>query len=166
VIDIRPEHSADAPIIGALITAAFKTAPHSSGTEAAIVDGLRAAGALGLSLVALVDGAIVGHVAFSPVRIDGRPTTWFGLGPVCVRPDRQRTGIGGQLIRTGLDRLKERGAGGCVLLGDPAYYRRFGFRGDTRLRYSHAPAEFFQRLAFAGPVPAGLVEYHGAFSPS
>jgi putative acetyltransferase len=160
---IRPEQPADAAAIRALTTEAFAAAPHSSGTEAAIIDGLRAAGALTLSLVAVEDSEIVGHVAFSPVTIDGAERGWFGLGPVSVRPDRQRGGVGSELIRDGLQRLREIGAGGCVLLGDPGYYGRFGFAADPALVLEGVPPEYFMRLAFGAGVPAGTVRYHAAF---
>src|SRR5690606_20299677 len=114
--------------VGALTAAAFAGVPYASGTEPAIIAALRAAGALRLSLVAAEGQELLGHVAFSPVIIGGRDRGWLGLGPLSVRPDRQRRGIGSALVRTGLERLRRDGAGGCVLLGDPAYYRRFGFR--------------------------------------
>lgn len=161
---IRPEHATDIPAIRALITAAFADAPHNSGTEAAIVDALRDAGALTLSLVFTQGDAIIGHAAFSPVTIDGQAGGWLGLGPVAVRPDRQRGGIGRTLIAEGLRQLRERGAKGCVVLGDPAYYRRFGFHADPALRYPGVPAEYFQRLGFDGDSPKGTVAYHPAFA--
>ena len=160
---IRPEQPADIDAIRALTTEAFATAPHSSGTEAAIVDALRAAGALALSLVAVEGEQILGHVAFSPVTIDGAERGWFGLGPVSVRPGRQRSGIGSDLIREGLRRLREMGAGGCVLLGDPAYYGRFGFANDPALVLEGVPPDYFMRLGFGAELPAGTVRYHAAF---
>ena len=102
---------------------------------------------------------LLGHVAFSPVAIDGRSDGWYGLGPVSVRPDRQRTGIGIALIETGLSRLRERGAAGCVLIGDPAYYGPFGFLGDGALRYRDLPGRYVQWLAFDGSVPAGSLRF-------
>ena len=159
---IRPETPADAPAIAALTTAAFAAAPHASGREAAIVDALRAAGALALSLVA-DDGGVVGHVAFSPVTIDGREAGWFGLGPVAVAPDRQGQGIGSALIREGLARLAAMGARGCVLLGDPGYYRRFGFEVDPALVLPDVPPEYFMRLMLAGTPPKGTVAFHPGF---
>lgn len=164
MIDVRTERPEDATAIGAVTTAAFAGAVHSSGTEAAIVAALRAAGALSVSLVALGNGEIVGHVAFSPVTIDGEGSGWFGLGPVSVRPDRQRAGIGRALIEEGLARLSAGGAAGCVVLGDPAYYARFGFVADPALRYADAPPAYFQRLVFSGPPPAGRVTYHVGFA--
>lgn len=162
-MQIRFEEPADVEAIRTVVTTAFTNAPHSSGTEAAIVDALRGAGALAVSLVAEDEGEIVGYVAFSPVAINGEPTGWFGLGPVAVRGDRQRSGIGQALIRAGLGYLEERGARGCVVLGDPAYYARFGFRSDPGLRYGSVPLEYFQQLSFGDERPAGMVDYHQAF---
>lgn len=163
---IRAEQPGDIDAIRQLTTAAFATAPHSSQTEAAIVDALRDAGALTLSLVAVEGDDIVGHVAFSPVTINGRHEGWYGLGPVSVWPDRQAKGIGQALIREGLGELERLGAGGCVVLGDPIYYGRFGFASDPDLRYGDIPPEYFQRLAFAASSPKGEVAYHAGFNAS
>ena len=162
-MEIRPEHPGDFDAIRAVTTAAFQSAEHSSGTEGAIIDALRDAGALDLSLVALVDDELVGHVAFSPIAINGEDRGWAGLGPVSVLPDWQKQGIGDALIRTGLERLKADGARGCVVLGSPGYYRRFGFEHDVRLQLDGVPPEFFLQLTFAGETPAGTVAYHLAF---
>jgi putative acetyltransferase len=161
---LRQESSSDADAIRAIISLAFAGATHSDGTEAAIVDRLRAGGALTIGLVAEIDGALVGHVAFSPVTIDGKHDRWFGLGPVAVLPDRQRQGMGQALIRAGLERLTEMEAAGCVVLGDPGYYGRFGFTSDPALRYADVPPQYFQRLILRGSAPTGTVDYHAAFS--
>lgn len=160
---IRPERLGDAAAIHDLTAAAFRGLPYSSGAEARIVDALRAAGALTVSLVAVVTGEIVGHVAFSRVTIDGEAGDWFGLGPVSVAPGRQRQGIGTALIEAGLARLRELGAGGCVVLGDPAYYGRFGFAADCALRYGDVDPRYFQALAFSGRLPTGYVRFHPGF---
>jgi putative acetyltransferase len=160
---IRPERDGDASAIRAVTAAAFKDAPHSSGTEVAIVDALRDAGALTLSLVAEEQDRIIGHVAFSPVTINGEAGRWFGLGPVSVEPAEQRRGIGQALIQEGLERLRAADSEGCVLLGDPAYYRRLGFVSDPSLRYGEVPAEYFQRVSFTDSEPTGEVRYHPAF---
>ncbi len=159
-VALRPERDGDADAIRALVTAAFLGAEHSSGSEGAIVNALRASGKLTVSLVAERDDAIVGHVAFSPVTIDGRDLGWFGLGPVAVSPDHQRQGIGTRLIEAGLAQLRETEAQGCVVLGDPAYYARFAFVSDPALAYPGVPAEYFQRLVFTGTAPTGEVAYH------
>jgi putative acetyltransferase len=165
-MQIRLERPDDATTIHALTNAAFAGMAFSDNTEAAIVDRLRAAGALTLSLVATHGGEIVGHVAFSPVTINGEAGDWYGLGPVSVWPDRQRTGIGQALIREGLRRLRSMSAGGCVLLGDPAYYVRFGFRNDPCLCHAGAPAWAFQCLAFGRSRPRGEVSFHPGFDGS
>jgi putative acetyltransferase len=160
---IRPETAPDIAEIRTLVTIAFEGAPHSDGTEGAIVDALRAAGALTTSLVAERDGTIVGYVAFSPVEIDGKSVDWYGLGPVAVRADHRRQGVGVRLIEAGLDEIKALGARGCVVLGDPAYYGRFGFYADAALRFPGVPHEYFQRLAFVDDKRHGIVRYHSAF---
>ncbi|MBS0295769.1 MAG: N-acetyltransferase [Proteobacteria bacterium] len=159
----RPEQPEDHAAIHATTGAAFRSAPYSGGNEARIVDALRAAGALTLSLVACEGEAVIGHVAFSPVRIGGADLGWFGLGPVSVRPDRQGAGVGSALIREGLDRLRVMGAAGCVVFGEPGYYGRFGFETDAALAYPGAPDGYFQRLPFRGEAPSGEVAYDAAF---
>jgi predicted N-acetyltransferase YhbS len=161
---IREERPEDARVIGIVTEAAFAQAAHASGTEARIVEALRAAGALTLSLVAVDEGGeVIGHIAFSPVTIGDGTRDWFGLGPVSVAPGRQRHGIGQALVREGLARLAAAGAAGCVLLGDPGYYGRFGFAYDPALTYGDVPAGAFQRLVLTGAVPKGEVAYHPGF---
>ncbi|MGY3578513.1 MULTISPECIES: GNAT family N-acetyltransferase [Bradyrhizobium] len=163
-MQIKDERPEDAAAISRITAAAFATAPHSSGTEARIVEALRQADALTISLVAVSDdGSIFGHVAFSPLRIEGVVGRWYGLGPVSVAPDLQRQGTGGALIRAGLARLAAMNADGCVLLGDPAYYSRFGFVSDPALTYGGEPSPYFQRLVLKGDPPKGDVKYHAAF---
>ena len=161
---LRSERPADAGAIRALTKAAFAGAPHASGTEAAIVDALRRDGALALSLVAEEAQGIVAHLCFSPVRIGGRDCGWFGLGPVSVAPHRQGEGIGSRLIREGLSRLRNLpGTSGCVVLGDPGFYARFGFTPDPGLTFDGAPPEYFLQGTFSGSTPEGAVTYHPAF---
>jgi putative acetyltransferase len=161
---IRNEEVGEQASIRQLTEAAFAGAEHSCGTEGAIIDALRDAQALTVSLVAVQDGKLLGHVAFSPVRIDDRLCGWYGLGPVSVRPDRQRQGIGCALIREGLARLRAHRARGCVVLGDPKYYRRFGFMHDADLRLAGVPPEYFMRLTMNGEAPSGRVTYHQGFN--
>lgn len=160
---IRDEAPKDVEAISALVTTAFKSAPHSNGSEAAIVEALRADNALTISLVAEEQGNVVGHVAYSPVSINGIHRGWFGLGPIAVLNRLQRRGIGKALIEAGNGRLTTMGARGCVVLGDPTYYGRFGFRSDTNLRFAGVPERNFQRLLFNSEAPTGLVKYHAAF---
>lgn len=163
-LQIRSEQPSDSDAIEALTIAAFRDAPHSSHTEQFIVRELRAAGALSLSLVAEEHGAILGHVALSPITISTGASGWFGLGPISVAPAHQNRGIGTQLMRATLDTLREQGAAGCVLLGDPAYYSRFGFQPEPDLVLPGVPPEYFQALSFGQPLPQGIVTYHQAFS--
>lgn len=161
---IRPERPGDAQNIRQVTKAAFAVAEHRSGTEAAIVDALRAANALSVSLVATIRDEIVGHVAFSPVTINGANIGWFGLGPISVSPDFHGQGIGGALIQEGLDHLRMAGARGCVVLGDPNYYMRFGFEPDLAIRFEDAPPEFFMRMSLDGSLASGSIAYHEGFS--
>jgi putative acetyltransferase len=161
---IRDERPGDKDEIEQIIRCAFATHPHSNLREHHLVNSLRDSDALTLSLVAEDDGRLVAHLAFSPVRIDGAFQGWYGLGPVAVRPELQRQGIGLALINAGLDRLRQLGANGCVLVGEPAYYRCFGFRTDPRLRFDGVPPAFFLVLPFQDAVPEGRVDYHPAFS--
>ncbi len=163
-VAIRGERASDRGAIARLTTEAFRTAPHAGGNEAAITDELRNAGALAISLVAEQGEALVGHVAFSEVTINGEACGWLGLGPVSVLPDRQGAGVGAALIEAGLKRLREDGAAGCVVLGDPAYYPRFGFAVQPELVLPGVPEEYFMALAFGGDVPTGEVAYHPAFA--
>ncbi|MDP0928629.1 N-acetyltransferase [Paracoccus onubensis] len=160
---IRQEIPADQGTVRQITEDAFATAEHSSGTEGAIIDALRDTGSLTLSLVAEIDGQVVGHIAFSPVTVAGNDVGWFGLGPVAIRPDLQGQGIGGNLIRKGLTQLRAQGARGCVVLGSPGYYTRFGFAQDASLVFEGVPPEYFMSQVFCGKAPAGAVVYQPAF---
>jgi predicted N-acetyltransferase YhbS len=161
---IRPETPADIAAIFAVTEAAFRTAAHSAGTEQFIVNALRRAGALAVSLVAELDRVVVGHVAVSPVTISDGAAGWFGLGPISVLPAHQGRGIGSRLMRAALDALRERAAAGCMLVGDPAYYQRFGFRTATGLSYPGVPPEYFMVVTFGPPLPSGVATFHDAFA--
>lgn len=160
---IRPESPGDVETIHALTAAAFLDAPHSSHTEHLVVDALRAAERLTLSLVDERDGELVGHVAVSPVDVSDGTRNWFGLGPISVLPAWQGKGVGSGLMHAAIRRLRELDAGGCVLLGDPAFYGRFGFQAEPGLLLPGVPPEYFQALALHGAVPHGAVAYHEAF---
>ena len=160
---VRPENPADVDAIAAITEAAFRTLAISNHTEQFIIAALRAADALTISLVAELEGRVVGHIAFSPVTLSDGTPDWYGLGPVSVLPEQQRRGIGGSLIEAGLSRLKDLGARGCCLVGHPGYYRRFGFRNVEGLAHEGVPAEVFFALSFDGRVPRGTVEFHEAF---
>ena len=163
-IEITNETDADVAAIRAITISAFLSAQHTSHTEHFIVDALRGAAQLTVSLVAKADGAIAGHVAISPVSISDGTADWYGLGPLSVAPGYQRRGIGSRLVRHALDELRGRGASGCVLLGHPRYYSRFGFQVDPNLNLPGVPPEYFQALAFGTSRPRGAVSYHAAFN--
>jgi len=160
---IRDEQAADIPVISQVTVAAFAPMEISNQTEQFVIEALRAAKALAVSLVAEVDGRIVGHIAFSRVSMSDGTTNWYGLGPVSVHPDFQRRGIGKALIREGLSRLKKLNARGCCLVGHPQYYRQFGFENADGLVYEGVPGEFFFVLSFDGRIPSGKVIFHDAF---
>lgn len=160
---IRKETTSDIEAIGQVTLAAFRTLPISNQTEPFIIQALRAAGALTLSLVAEIDGRVVGHVAFSPVVISDGTKDWYGLGPVSVLPERHRQGIGTSLITEGLSLLKRLGGQGCALVGDPKYYVRFGFKNLPGLVHEGVPQEFFLALPFSEKIPRGTVVFHEGF---
>lgn len=162
-MQIRPERAQDIPVIHALTREAFADAPHRDGTEQDVVDALRAAGALSVSLVAEEADGLIGHVALSPVTLSDGSEDWYGLGPLSVAPAQQGRGVGSALMQAALAVLEQRGAAGCVLLGDPGYYGRFGFRADPRLRLAGVPAEYFQAVLLKGAWPDADVRYHAAF---
>ena len=163
-VPIRDEQPADIPVITEVTLAAFETMEISTHTEQFIVEALRAAKALVISLVAEIDGRVVGHIAFSPVTMSDGTKGWYGLGPVSVHPDFQRQGIGKALINEGLSRLKNLGAKGCCLVGHPQYYRQFGFRNAEGLILEGVTTDVFFVLSFDGSVPQGNVMFHEAFN--
>lgn len=155
---IRDETDADSSAITEVTIAAFKTLEISNQTEQYIIEALRAAKALTVSLVADLDGRVIGHIAFSPVTMSDGSRNWYGLGPVSVLPDIQRQGAGKALISEGLSRLKALDAQGCCLVGHPGYYKQFGFENVPGLVHEGVPPEVFFALAFGG--------HHAANPPS
>lgn len=160
---IRNEESTDFAAISEVTAAAFESMEISDHTEQFVVEALRSAKALTVSLVAEAGGMVVGHIAFSPVTLSDGTQDWYGLGPVSVHPDFQRRGIGKALILEGLSRLKNFNAKGCCLVGHPQYYRQFGFRNVEGLVHDGIPAEVFFALTFDGNIPQGNVLFHEAF---
>jgi len=160
---IRNETTLDIDAIAEVTIAAFSTLPISNHTEQFIINSLRAADALAISLVAEIDGRVVGHIAFSPVTISDGSIGWYGLGPVSVLPEYQKQGIGKSLINKGLSMLKESDGQGCTLVGDPNYYNRFGFKNIPDLVHEGIPQEVFLALPFAEKVPQGMVIFHEGF---
>jgi len=160
---IRPEECADAPAICVVIVAAFENQPYSNHREHHIVDKLRENTALTVSLVAVRDAAVVGHIAFSPGTIDGKLYTGYGLGLLSVAPIHQRKGAGIRLVQAGLKLLEAGGANGCVVLGEADFYSRFGFVVRAAVSLHGFPAEYFLALPFLSDYPRGNVAYHDAF---
>ncbi|MEZ4450166.1 MAG: N-acetyltransferase [Nannocystaceae bacterium] len=162
---IRPERPGDAEAIREVVTAAFPTP-----AEAGLVDALRRAGRLAASLVAIDrGGVIVGHVALSPVTVDGRAAPALGLAPVAVAPAHQGRGIGGALVRAAVAAARERGAALCVLLGAPGYYGRLGFGPAEALGLTseYDAGDAFQALVLdpeRAPGLRGLVRYAPEFA--
>jgi len=161
---IRDEKDTDYKIISDLTKLAFETMEISNHTEQFIIDALRSAKALTVSLVAEVDGLVMGHIAFSPVTMSDGTKDWYGLGPVSVHPDFQRKGIGRALIQEGLTRLRNLTAKGCCLVGHPEYYRQFGFKNVEGLVHEGVPQEAFFALSFDGNMPQGNVMFHEGFN--
>ncbi len=162
-LTIRSERDSDVDVIGDITIAAFRTLAVSDHNEQFIINALRAAKVLTISLVAEVGGRVVGHIAFSPVAISDGTEHWYGLGPVAVLPELHRRGIGSALINEGLSQLQALGAQGCALVGDPQYYQRFGFRNIPQLVYEGIPQKYFLVLPFAEKIPEGMVVFHEAF---
>jgi putative acetyltransferase len=161
---IRPETPGDHDAIRQILIAAFADHPFSHQTEHLIVEGLRADDALTVSLVAEVDGNAVGQIVFSSVKIGGKNHGWLALGPVAVSPIHQRQGIGQALVNDGLEVIRKLRAQGCVLVGEPAFYNRFGFRHDPALRMEGVPPEVLLCLPMCDEMPEGAVTHHPAFS--
>ena len=162
-IVIRNETDADIGAITEVTIAAFESLEISNHTEQFIIEALRAAKALTVSLVAELDGRIIGHIAFSPVTISDGTRNRYGLGPVSVSPEHQRKGVGKTLIQEGLSRLKDLNAQGCCVVGHPEYYRKFGFRNIPGLVLEGVPREVFFALSFGGHTPEGTVTFHDGF---
>lgn len=157
---IRNERPTDIAAIRAVEAAAFPTLG-----EADLVDRLRADGDMVYSLVACDRDTLVGHVLFS--KMDA-PFRALGLGPVAVLPHLQRRGIGGRLIADGLARATTDGWDGVFVLGDPAYYRRFGFDVAKAARFqSRYAGPHFMALSLQGaelPAQSGTIAYASAFA--
>lgn len=164
--DVRRERSEDIGAIRDLLAAAFPTP-----AEAALVDDLRAADALPVSLVAFDGDSVIGHIAFSPVSISSEPAfnPIWALAPLAVAPAVQRGSVGSALVRAGLRACADAGCRGIVVLGAPDFYHRFGFfsaaeRG-LRCRFDAPPEAFMVAELVSGAVPfhQGVVHFHEAF---
>lgn len=160
---IRKEENNDLKAITQVTIAAFENHPFSRQTEHFIINALRAAGVLTISLVAEINGQVVGHIAFSPIDISDDTTNWYGLGPVSVLPAHQKQGIGKALIDEGLSLLKGMNAQGCALVGLLEYYQKFGFKNYPEMIHEGVPQDVFLVLPFSEKVPQGIVTFHEAF---
>jgi len=162
---IRAEEPGDWGAVRAVNVSAFETP-----LEANLVDALRGQAKPCVSLVAENDGAIVGHIMFSPVTLSGHPALGImGLAPMAVSPAHQRKGIGSALVRAGLERCQQLGIGAVVVLGHPAYYPRFGFLPSTRFGIGceyEVPEDVFMVLELGASFlrsSSGTIKYHEAF---
>lgn len=160
---VRPEAPADIAAIHAVGTAAF-----GQRDEADLVDALRRDGDLVLSLVAELDGVVIGHAGFSRLWIaqDGQRHPGIALAPVSVSPAHQRKGVGQAMIGAGHLQLKAQGEAIVFVLGDPAYYQRFGFARACAAPFASVyQGEYLQALRLAPGAPeAGTLSYAAAFS--
>lgn len=163
---IRAERADDAQAVRRVVRCAFGRAD-----EARLVDALRAQASPHVSLVAEVDGIVVGHVLFTPVTLSGHEQLLLmGLAPLAVEPESQRDGIGSALTRAGLEHCRELGAVGAVVLGHADYYPRFGFAPsiDFGIRCEYdVPADHFMVLELTPGAlngATGTIRYHGAFA--
>lgn len=161
---IRSETPAYRAAIAALITTAFRTAKVASGTEAEVVERLRASGALTLSLVAEEEGALIGHIAASPCSVGGQGG-WACLGPLAVALGQRRQGIGAALLRAALDALGSEGWKGAVLVGDPGYYTRFGFLPECGVTLAGVPSAYVMAKPLTAPLGVGALLCHPALMP-
>ena len=162
---IREESPADIPTISDLTTRAFATAKQAAGNEAEIVEKLRDADALTLSLVAEHEGRIVGHAAVSPVTVSDGTEGWYALGPVSVEHELQRQKIGTQLINRAIDILEKSGAEGLTAAGEEVFFVRFGFLPIPFFYHASVPEENFLSVRInAADYPDGEAVYHEAFN--
>jgi putative acetyltransferase len=160
---IRNEKVSDYSRIEEITKLAFVGKPYASGTEQYLSEKLRENDALSLSLVLENEGTVVGHLALSPIKIDGLNGPYFGLGPLAILPEAQGKGYGTALLNSALEYLAENNAKCCVLVGDPNYYSRLGFEIESALTYQGAPTEYFQAIWFTKEKLVGEVEFHEAF---
>lgn len=161
-INIRSEEAEDIEQVREIVRAAFST-----DAESRLVDALRANGKATISLVAVNEKEVLGHILFSPVTTTPPSgAKGIGLAPISVRPDAQSQGIGSQLIREGLRLGKELGFDYCVVLGNPKYYRRFGFEKASNfdMRNEYGVDDAFMVIWFSDRRAMGLAQYASEFA--
>ena len=163
MIDIRDEQPADHAAVREINRVAF-----GQDLEASIVDALRANGGALLSLVAVRDARVVGHIMYSPVRVG--QVVGAALGPMAVAPEMQRQGIGTALVTAGNERLARTGCPFVLVLGHPAFYPRCGFTPASRHGVAcpwTVPDDAFMIAVLDATRSAdavGLAEYRPEFS--
>jgi putative acetyltransferase len=166
-MQIREERPDDVSRIAHIQYVAFTGHPlHAKGAqpvEHRIVERLRAAHALTLSLLAEVGKEAVGHIALSPAIVGEARSGWFLLGPVGVLPENRSMGVGAALVRASLERMCDMGAAGVVLVGDPGFYVRLGFANVPGLVYQGVPDRFVLAACFRDAIPQGGIIAHEAF---
>ncbi len=167
MITIRPEEPGDIAAVHEINEKAF-----GQPAEAHLVDSIRDACPDAVSLVAVRDAGIVGHIFFTPVTIadDEQEITGMGLAPMAVLPDYQRQGIGSRLIEAGLEILRQRNCPFVIVLGHPEYYPRFGFvpaaRHGLMCPWENVPDEAFMVLVLDEATMSGVsgvVKYRAEF---
>lgn len=160
---IRPERADDYAAIYDVTKRAFAPMPFSDGDEQELIGRFRDADVIALSLVAEMDGNIVGQITLTPAFAADDSAGWFALGPIAVAPEFQSKKIGSKLIDVAMAWLREQQAAGCVLVGNPAYYNRFGFRPYPALAPKGEPAEYYQILPLRVQEPSVVVSFHPLF---
>jgi putative acetyltransferase len=162
-LEIREEQAADRLAIRTVTEAAFRHMPYAGGDEQDVIERLRTASALTLSLVALENNQVIGQITFSPATVTEGTGPWFALGPVSVVPAKQGYGVGSALITEGLGRISALGALGCILTGNPDYYSRFGFHIAPTNTPDNEAEIYFQLKLISGAPPVGRFCFHPAF---
>lgn len=145
-LSIRPENSADIPLIDEITQKAFEVHPISQHTEQFIIKALRASSVLSISLVAEREGHCVGHIAFSPVTISDGTEGWFGLGPISVLPEFQNQGIGTRLMHKGLEAIRRLNAKGCALARRSEVLRTVRVQGQPETHHGRGSSAIFSVL--------------------
>lgn len=162
-LTIRPERREDHQAIHDVTQRAFAQVPYADGDEQLLPDRFRRHGALACCLVAEQNGEVVGQVTLTHARAaDGSPG-WFTLGPIAVDPPCQSQGIGGQLINAAIIWMRGQQGSGCILLGNPAYYSRFGWQPCPGLAPEGIPADYFQVLPFGMVEPMAVFAFDPLF---
>ena len=157
-VTLRLEEPADAAAIHALTRDAFAPMSFSNGSEPGAIDQMRRDGNLALSLIA-EKNEIIGHVAFSRVTIADAAGDWYGLGPISVLKRYQRMGLGTKMAQSGLGMLRQMGAAGCVLTGNPDVYRPMGFSTEHALTYNSLNPIYILYQSIDGTIPKGEISF-------